>query len=679
MAINNAATTTSLTSNPAGPITQGTPVAFTANITGNPSVGTVSFYYDYGQPDQFQIGGAVSVSSGTATSASTTALPAGSDTITAIYSGGAGFAGSQGTETLTVNQTTTTALLSTPMGPITQGDAVDFTASVNPNPGNVGTVSFYYDYGQADQFQIGGAVNVSSGSATSASTTALPAGSDTITAIYSGGAGFAGSQGTLAIQVNQTTTTSVISNPVGPITQGTSVTFTADISNADPGNVGTVSFYDDYGQPNQFQIGGAVNVSSGSATSASTTALPAGSDTITAIYSGGPGFAGSQGTLAIQVNQTTTTSVISNPVGPITQGTSVTFTADISNADPGNVGTVSFYYDYGQADQFQIGGAVNVSSGSAISDATTALPAGSDTITAIYSGGPGFAGSQGALAIQVNQTTTTSVTSNPVGPITQGTSVTFTADISNADPGNVGTVSFYYDYGMGDQFQIGGAVNVSSGSAISDATTALPAGDDLITAIYSGGTGFGGSTGTLYIHVNSAAPPPTITDVVLNQDITSLNSNLQQRSMVEDVVYTFSEPVNIVSNAIDSNLFQIGTVTFNGVLGLIPATVEWAPVAGSNNTQWEVDFGLNSGGLNSLANGVYSITINNFSEITAVSDGTAASVSTLVPHRELPALLSRGTIPPTLTTPRNRSTGCLATLTMTTSSTPVTLTRSSMP
>ena len=106
MAINNAATTTSLTSNPAGPITQGTPVAFTANITGNPSVGTVSFYYDYGQPDQFQIGSAVNVSGGSATSASTTALPAGSDTITAIYSGGAGFAGSQGTDTLTVNQTT---------------------------------------------------------------------------------------------------------------------------------------------------------------------------------------------------------------------------------------------------------------------------------------------------------------------------------------------------------------------------------------------------------------------------------------------------------------------------------------------------------------------------------------------------------------------------------------------
>ncbi len=158
------------------------------------------------------------------------------------------------------------------------------------------------------------------------------------------------------------TTTTLTSNPVGPITLGTSITFTATIANANPGNVGTVSFYYNYGQPGQFQIGGAVNVSGGSATSAATTALPAGSDTITAIYSGGPGFAGSQGTLVIQVNsanQTTTTSVTSNPVGPITQGTSVDFTATISGS-PG-VGTVSFYDNFGQSGQFQIGSAVNVS------------------------------------------------------------------------------------------------------------------------------------------------------------------------------------------------------------------------------------------------------------------------------------------------------------------------------
>ena len=620
----NQATTTSVTSNPVGPITQGDSVDFTANISGSPSVGTASFYFDYGQADQFQIGGAVNVSGGSAISASTTALPVGSDTITAVYSGGTGYAGSQGADIIQVNpanQATTTSVTSNPVGPITQGDSVDFTASITGSP-SVGTVSFYYNYGQSGQFQIGGAVNVSGGSVTSASTTALPAGSDVITAIYSGGVGFAGSQGTDTIQVNQTTTTSLTSNPVGPITQGDSVDFTANISGS-PG-VGTVSFYYNFGQSGQFQIGSAVNVSSGSATSASTTALPAGSDTITAVYSGGVGYAGSQGTDTIAVNQVTTTSLTSNPVGPITQGDSVDFTVNISGSP--SVGTVSFYFDYGQADQFEIGGAVNVNGGSATSVSTTALPVGADTITGVYSGGPGYAGSQGTDTIAVNQATTTSVTSNPVGPITQGDSVDFTATISGS-PG-VGTVSFYYNYGQSGQFQIGGAVNVSGGSATSASTTALPAGSDTITAIYSGGVGFAGSQGTDTIQVNSAAAPPSVASVVINQDNSALyNAAGQpapgiQRSMVNDIVYTFSEAVNI--NASDPNVFTIGVAA--GWTGTVP-TLSWAPVAGSGNTQWAVTFSGSGVTGGSIANGAYDITIQDPASITAVSDSQALSLA----------------------------------------------------
>ena len=61
-----------------------------------------------------------------------------------------------------------------------------------------------------------------------------------------------------------------------------------------------------------------------------------------------------------------------------------------------------------------------------------------------------------------------------------------------------------------------------------------------------------------------------------------------QRSMVEDIVYTFSEPVNILSRH-DPNVFTIAVAS--GWTGTVPAILEWAPVAGSGNTQWEVDFG----------------------------------------------------------------------------------------
>ena len=51
----NAVTSTSLSSNPVGPITQGTLITFTASVTGSPSVVAASFYYDYGAAGQFQI------------------------------------------------------------------------------------------------------------------------------------------------------------------------------------------------------------------------------------------------------------------------------------------------------------------------------------------------------------------------------------------------------------------------------------------------------------------------------------------------------------------------------------------------------------------------------------------------------------------------------------------------
>ncbi len=233
-----------------------------------------------------------------------------------------------------------------------------------------------------------------------------------------------------------------------------------------------------------------------------------------------------------------------------------------------------------------------------------------------------------SYTVTINNATTTSLTSNPVGPITQGTSVTFTADITGSP--SVGTVSFYYDYGAADQFQIGGTVNVSGGSATSDATTALPAGSDTITGIYSGGAGFQGSTGTLVIQVNSAAPPPSIANVVINQDISALyNATGQpspgtQRSMVDDVVYTFSEAVNILSPSVDPNVFTIAVAP--SWTGTVP-TLAWAPIAGSGNTEWAVSFSGASVTGGSIANGAYTITVADSASITAISDNQALSLA----------------------------------------------------
>ena len=95
-------TNTAVLSAPSSPAPPGAPVTFTAMIAGSPSVGTVSFYVGSVTPDN-QIGSAVNVSGGTATSAAVSSLSPGNETIIAVYSGGTGFLGSQATMSITIN------------------------------------------------------------------------------------------------------------------------------------------------------------------------------------------------------------------------------------------------------------------------------------------------------------------------------------------------------------------------------------------------------------------------------------------------------------------------------------------------------------------------------------------------------------------------------------------------
>ncbi len=118
-------------------------------------------------------------------------------------------------------------------------------------------------------------------------------------------------------------------------------------------------------------------------------------------------------------------------------------------------------------------------------------------------------------------------------------------------------------------------------------------------------------------------PAPVITNVVIDQNISALyNAAGQpapgtQRSMVDDVVYTFSEAVNIVSSGVDPSVFTIAVAA--GWTGTVP-TLSWAPVSGSGDTQWAVTFSGASVTGGSIANGAYTITVNHPAEITAMSD-----------------------------------------------------------
>jgi hypothetical protein len=160
---------------------------------------------------------------------------------------------------------------------------------------------------------------------------------------------------------------------------------------------GTVQFFDG-GTP----IGAPVGVV-GSAAVLAHTFDTAGSHAITASFSGAPGFAASSAPAATVVvsnpapNEEATSTVLSAP-GTATPGQSVTLSATVAPATAG--GTVQFF-DGATA----IGGPVPLTAGAATLSHT--FTEGAHSVTAVYSGGPGFLGSSSnARVINVSEIVT---------------------------------------------------------------------------------------------------------------------------------------------------------------------------------------------------------------------------------------------------------------------------------
>ena len=516
-------TTTAVIATPPTPVTQGTSVFFTATVTpgttGGPTLtGTVQF-----KVNGTNLGTPVTISSDMAQSAATTTLPAGSLSVTAVYSGDANYAGSTSpalTYVVTTVTTTTTAIVAAPPSPQTVGTSVTFTATVTPGttggPTMTGTVQF-----AVNGTNLGTAVTISGGVAHSIATTTMPIGANAITAVYSGDSNYSTSTGNLTDTVTTiTTSTGLTAAPPSPVTVGTSVVFTATVTPGTTGGptmTGTVQF-----KVNGTNLGSPVTISAGVAQSAATTTLPVGANAITAVYSGDSNYGTStSSTLTYTVNMiTTTTGLTAAPPTPVTQGTSVVFTATVTPGTTGGptmTGTVQF-----KVNGTNLGTAVTIVGGVAQSAATTTLPVGANAITAVYSGDSSYGTSTSTTltyTVTAVVSTTTAIVAAPPSPQTVGTSVTFTATVTPGTTGGptmTGTVQFKVN-----GTNLGTAVTISGGVAHSIATTAatLPIGANAITAVYSGDINYGTSTGNLTDTVNAittttgltAAPPSPVT------------------------------------------------------------------------------------------------------------------------------------------------------------------------
>jgi hypothetical protein len=186
--------------------------------------------------------------------------------------------------TFTIVKSSTTTKVTSSLNPSTYGLNVTFTVTVTPSGGVVPTGNVTVKDGST----VLGTVSLSNGKATLV-TTALHGGSHSITAVYLGSAGDAGStSAALKEQVNKAATRTTLSSSRNPSTHGSPVTFTATVVPASGTPVtGTVTFKIGTVAP-----GVTVNPTTHTA-ALTTSSLPVGTTSITAVYNGSPDFTGS--------------------------------------------------------------------------------------------------------------------------------------------------------------------------------------------------------------------------------------------------------------------------------------------------------------------------------------------------------------------------------------------------
>jgi hypothetical protein len=189
------ATTTVLTPAPTpNPSVYGEPVTLTASVSATASAPP------NGEDVIFMSGttslGTAQLSSGVA-SLTSTVLPTGTDSITAVYAGDGNFAGSTSTAVnQVVAKANATITLTSSLNPSNAGQRVTLTASISGQFGGVATGSVTFSSGSTTL----GTVSLSGNSA-ALITSALPMGISSITATYSGDANFTGGVSAALLQV----------------------------------------------------------------------------------------------------------------------------------------------------------------------------------------------------------------------------------------------------------------------------------------------------------------------------------------------------------------------------------------------------------------------------------------------------------------------------------------------
>jgi len=385
--VNPAPTATTVTSNvePAQVNQQVTYTATISNAFGNAVTGTVTF-----------MDGTKSIGTSTVSGSQATIITfypkTGTHAISAIYSGDTNNQGSlsplfhEYVETLPVM---TTTKVTSSGSPSLINSPVTFTATVTSIYGRIpdGETVTFYD----------GATQIGTGTTTSGvvtfTTPTLAAKTHTIKATYAGDATFKTSFGLVTQIVNPYTTSVALNSSLNPSNYGQSVMFTATVSSSGGGTpTGTVTF------KNGTTSLGTVTLNSGGVAAFSTAKLAVGVGNITAIYSGDSSNGKSTSSVLMQtVNQAQIVISLTSSPNPSKSGQSVKFTATLTTNGGVPLGqSVTFSY------QGTTLGTGKINSVGVAILSTTALPAGSDIVTATFAGNTNFSSASASTTQTVN-------------------------------------------------------------------------------------------------------------------------------------------------------------------------------------------------------------------------------------------------------------------------------------
>ena len=436
----------------------------------------------------------------------TSSLPVGNHTITAVYSGDSNFIGSTSSNLpQMVNQAATSTVVTSSANPSAPDDPLSFTATVSavsPGAGTpTGSVTFL-DGG----FQIG-TCPVSNGTATFEIPFALTVKSHTITAVYTGDSNFAGGTSLALTQVVKQTTITTTSSALSASVFGQSVTLTASVSRSGTTLVptGTLTFLD-----GGTVLGTSTLNGTGRATY-TTTSFSVGSQVITVVYGGDVNFFGSTSDpVFLTVSQASTCTAVTSSLNPAAAGQAISFTAVVS----GQWSVVSGQWPSGVL-TFQDGGTplgtVAINGSGAATFSTTTINAGRHTISAVYGGDSGFAGSTSvALTQTVLPVATVNIPTTFNGGI--GSSIAVPVNLDRSDSLEQVDLAISYDT---SRLEILSAGDIQRGTLTSTfdgfvANYDNTAGTVRLSTYRSVGAIFGfgsGSVAIIHFHIKTAALP----------------------------------------------------------------------------------------------------------------------------------------------------------------------------